>query len=372
MLHLSWTLWTLLLGSAWAGWSFAPMPIGDYSTDHGVGYGGVVLANWSPVEDEPPKLSTGVQLMWSTGTFRDHWLKADWRIDERWRMEGVAGRRAWNFTPYYGEGNARLEAEASEHRYHYEIDGARVLLNLRRRLRGDFEVFTTGFLRTARIGTYEGSLLAEEALEGGLDEGLYTSLALGLLYDSRDRLPSPGRGHLAELSVRGSHPWIGSDWTGGGVNLTERVYLSLAEPLVWASRVTLDVRWGETPFFASHILGGSQWSTLGGPWLLRGFPEGRFRGDAAAVGSTELRWLVHTISIRKHTLGLMPTPFVDAGRVVVWGEDVPPWTVRGDVGLGARFVWDEEMVLRIDTAVGLETGAREPSLGVWFMFDQPF
>ena len=45
-----------------ATWSLVPLPIADYSSDHGFGYGGVAQAVWRPVEEEPPKLTVGVQL----------------------------------------------------------------------------------------------------------------------------------------------------------------------------------------------------------------------------------------------------------------------------------------------------------------------
>ena len=357
---------------AQAGWSFAPLPILDYSSDHGFGYGGVAQAVWRPIEEEPPKLTVGVQLMWTTRAYRDHWLKLDWRINDTWRVEGVGGFRAWDYAPYFGEGHAPIELDPEETRYAYCITGARVLLNVRRRLSGPFEFFATGFLRTAEINAWPGSVLEDQ---GSFEDGRYLSLAAGLLVDSRDALPSPTAGHLAELSVRASHPWLGSEFAGGGVNLTERVYLSRSEALVWASKATLDLRWGETPFFASHILGGSQWTALGGPWMLRGYPEGRFRGDGALLVSTELRWTVHTLHLRGHSVGLMPTPFVDAGRVWQWDKRQVSALPAVNGGLGARFVWDEDIVLRIDTAVGverLETGQLGPSFGIWTMMDHPF
>lgn len=359
----------LLLGAAWAGWTLTPMPIGDYSSDHGWGYGGFAQALRTPPGQDEETLRLGLQLFWSTGDFRDHWLKVDWTTSDTWRVEGVVGRRSWDFQPYFGVGTGPLQAQVPENHYATVLRGERVLLNLRRRLVGPWDLFGTAFLATGRVELYPDSLLQVQ----GADEGRYTALALGLILDSRDQLPSPSSGHLAELSVRGASPWIGSQWSTVGINLTERSFLSLSDSLVLATRVGLDLRWGETPFFVSHVVGGSQWATLGGPWLLRGYPEGRFRGDGALTLSPELRWLVHTVGVRGHTLGLMPTPFAEVAYVVVW-ED-PSQEPVGNVGFGARFVWDEELLLRLDFGLGWEDyddGSREPSLGIWFMFDQPF
>ena len=142
---------------------------------------------------------------------------------------------------------------------------------------------------------------------------------------------------------------------------------------MFASQIVADVRFGEEPFFMAHILGGSRWLALGGPDLLRGFPEGRFRGDGALVVAEELRWTAHVLNIRGHSLGLAPTPFFEVGRVWLRGEDDPWWHVHGDAGLGLRFIWDEDLVIRWDTAIGLEEyDELSPVLGMWFMFDHPF
>ncbi|MCP4804199.1 MAG: hypothetical protein GY884_02540 [Proteobacteria bacterium] len=345
------------------------MPIGDYSTDHGVGFGGVVQAVRRVDGEEGYRLKLGAQLMWSTGTFRDHWLKVNWRPDELWRVEAVAGRRAWRYAPYFGVGNAAVESGVPREFHTYEIDGARALVSVKRSLGGDWAVFGTGFLRTARITPNADSLLVTD----GVASGRYVSLAIGVVQDSRNDLLSPTDGRHSELSVRGSNPLTSSQTIGGGLNLTERVYVPVRPRLVLATRASIDVWWGDTPFFVQHVLGGSQWATLGGPWVLRGYPEGRFRGDAAGLFSQEWRWSVAEVGVRGHRLTLMPTPFYELARIESWSED-EPYRVWGDVGFGARFGWDDDMLLRIDTAVGREvttTGA-EPSLGIWFMFDHPF
>lgn len=362
-------MWTLLLGQAAAGWQVAPMPIGDYSTDHGVGFGGFVQAVRRVEGDDGYRLKLGAQLMWSTGTFRDHWLRADWLPDPAWQIQATLGRRAWRFAPYFGVGNAPIAAGVDRTVHAYEIDGARALVSVSRQLDGHWAVFGSGFLRTARITPYADSLLAAD----GVDQGRYVSLALGLAYDNRDDRVHPTEGRWSEASIRGANPLTLSQFHGGGLNVTERVFVSVGERVVLATRASIDVWWGEVPFFAQHVLGGSQWATLGGPWVLRGYPEGRFRGDHAALVSQEWRTTPHTLHVRGHTLALMPTPFYEVGRVGVRDED-EPLRVWGDVGFGARFLWDRDMLLRIDTAVGREltTEGATPSLGIWFMFDHPF
>ena len=366
----------LLVATAVAGdWSFTPLPIGDYSSDHGVGYGGYLqVVRRAEPEAEAYQLRLGLQLFWSTGRYRNHWLKADAPSigGGPWSVEGEAGWEAWEFAPYFGRGNGVvLEVEAPELRYAYDIDGGYGILSLRRDLVGAWDVFATGVYRRAWVRPYADSLLDEEA-PFGVDGGHAGRLGLGLIHDTRVGSPDPRSGHATELSVRlgrglGVHTL--------GLTAVDRRFLSLSDGLVLATQALVDLRLGEEPFFISHVAGGSRWLALGGPDLLRGYPEGRFRGDGAVVAAAELRWTCWVLGLRGHSLALVPSPFVEIGRVVRYGEG-DPWThLQPDVGLGQRFVWDEELVVRWDMAVGrevLEDGTLEPTVGIWFMFDHAF
>ena len=347
---------------AWAGWSVIPMPAFDYSTDHGFGYGGIVLAVRRLEDEEAYRLKLTSQVFWSTGTFRDHWVRADWNPPNAWRVEGVAGRRAWDLAPYFGFGDAPLAASQDSALYTYAIDGARSLVSVRRQVQGPWELFATAFLRTAAVSAEAGSKLDQD----GLESGVFVSLGLGVLVDTRDNPANPSSGQLSELSVRGHAQ-------GWGVNLTGRHFWSPHERLTLANRSTVDLHGGETPFYVEHILGGTQWLTMGGPWGLRAFPEGRFRADGLVMLSPELRWKAWTVHPRgKHELTLMPTPFADLAWLVVY-DDLGP-SVRANGGLGTRLVWNEDMVMRVDVGLGREKTVTGPerSLGVWFMFDHPF
>lgn len=369
-----------LLSTAWAGdWSWAPMPIGDYSTDHGFGYGGYVLAvRRAEPDDEDYTLRLGLQLFWSTGKYRNHWLQVEAPsiAGSGWSLEAEAGWEAWEFAPYYGHGNAVEVLRDADPLYNtYDIASGYALSNVRRDLFGDWDAFATLLYRPARVSPRpETRLSADQPI--GMWGGRVTRVGVGVLHDTRSGLPSPHGGHASELSVRSSQPWLGSEFQSFGVTAADRRYRRLGvESLVVATQLIGDVQLGEDPFFMSHVLGGSRWLTLGGPDLLRGFPQGRFRGDAAAVAAVELRWTVHRLGVRDHTLDLVPVPFAESGRVWARGEQDVWWHVHADAGLGLRFVWDEDLVIRWDTAVGLEEyadGSRGPVLGMWFMFDHPF
>jgi len=104
-----------------------------------------------------------------------------------------------------------------------------------------------------------------------------------------------------------------------------RVYLSLGEPsdITLALRVQAEKIYGSFPFYEAAFIGGSG--------SLRGFNRERFAGDAAVVGSAELRFSLFRMKF------LVPTEvglFVlgDAGRV--WVDGDTPGSLHTDAGGG--------------------------------------
>ena len=153
----------------------------------------------------------------------------------------------------------------------------------------------------------------------------------GLRLDTRDRPQAASRGVL--FSVGGSVYPAALDVTStfGEGHAEVATYLSAAIPL----RPTLAVRvagkrvWGPYPLHEAAYVGGSS--------TVRGFPEHRFAGDAAAFGNAELR-----LSIAKFFL-LLPNELgvfglADAGRVFVSGQTSDRWHAAAGGGLWIAFL----------------------------------
>jgi len=153
----------------------------------------------------------------------------------------------------------------------------------------------------------------------------------GLRLDTRDRPQAASRGVL--FSVGGSVYPAALDVTStfGEGHAEAATYLSAAIPL----RPTLAVRvagkrvWGPYPLHEAAYVGGSS--------TVRGFPEHRFAGDAAAFGNAELR-----LSIAKFFL-LLPNELgvfglADAGRVFVSGQTSDRWHAAAGGGLWIAFL----------------------------------
>jgi hypothetical protein len=379
-------------------WKVAALPLVAFSSDTGPGGGFYALYVRKNPEDPNGlwKMRLSTQLYATSRGYRDHWVKLDVPniFGSSFRWDIMAGWERWDYAPYYGYGNntdrippADIEAqfgeEALKQYYYYKLDGAKVLTNLRRNLGGDFDLFMNYYMRFANITPYENSLLNEEQ-PLGVGSGLYTRLSVGVMLDTRNTEPTPTKGMFSEVSVRASAPWTASVWDGAqhstyGVNLIDRRYFNLVGDgrVVLANRVIVDMRWGEDPFYMQDMLGGSQWISTGGNMAWRGYSWGRFRGDAVAIWTPELRTKVVRIGGEKHGLEIMAVPFMDLGRVWLWegeeGDEPSHLHLAG--GLGTRWIWDKDMVIRADIGFGREEfqdGTTDSNMGIYLTFDHPF
>jgi hypothetical protein len=398
-------------------WTGAGLPVANYSSDTGVGYGAfaAVVRTAPPGSDDPYLVRLALQLFWTTKQYQDHNLTFDFPsvFGSPYRIDGLVGYERWKQSNYYGPGNMtpRLPEDEvpdmgdlpQEAYYQYDVSWFRGLVNVRRQMgaKGDpWYLFGNYLLRMAAVNVYPGSLLDEQR-PVGVEGGRYGRLSVGVMYDSRDAEPSPHKGTFSELSVRLASPVLGSTWTDYGVNLTDRHWLSIDKGgrVVIATREIIDVSGGEQPFFMGHTLGGSRFIEVGGANNLRGLPNGRYRGDAFVLWTPELR-----VTALKHLpldTDILLCPFFDIGRVFVWddnktyaplSESAPergldtPLHLHYSGGLGLRIQVGSAMLVRADLAFGREEvmpacppGADcalvvkgESRTGFYLVFDHPY
>jgi hypothetical protein len=356
---------------------FLALPLVSYDSNLRLGlgaFGQVILPD--PSGETPYRANLSTQLLFTTGGYQNHFLRADLPAlgGSRWRLMVTARRIAWTRAPYYGLGPDSARSEDPEHDLWAQ---SRWLLraDARAGLPGPFEVF--GALNVQREGVSadpNARLSQEQPL--GFDGGRLVWLGAGVIYEGRDNEVNPRRGLAADLSFRVSSPWLGSDWAYQGVNLGVRGAVPLGDRVVWASNLIVDARFGEEPFFTmSSFAGLSRGGVLGGRWTLRGLPEERLRGDGVALTQHELRVTVIEHTVRGAPWAWSLVPFVDVGQVWLW-DAPPPETLALGAGLGLRLVAKELLVLRVDVARSVDTYAeaptRRPSTQVLVLSEHPF
>lgn len=264
---------------------------------------------------------------------------------DRWRH---AGELTWSRFPdlFYGIGNATRAADEER----FTLESRRVLVDLR---------------RAVARGLYLGGMAAaqrsimREVAPGILDTGGVagsrgaTLVAVGAVavLDRRDHLFTPTRGLFATLLTRLATPAFGSDVRYLRSELDVRQYAQLAGGVV-ASQALVTVIDGDAPFFDLAV--------LGGPSVLRGYYEGRYRDNSRAVAQVEYRRHVW------RRLGV--AAFGGAGQVAHATQDfgLDRFHVSGGAGLRLLVSRADRVNARIDLGVGRGSG------GVYFGFGEAF
>ena len=241
------------------------------------------------------------------------------------------------FEPYYGEGIRTKEADRED------LSATRVTVNYKiQRRRHDnifYGVFGQILFRTERPE------LNKDKKEKFPSEFLLNLKAI-LGYDSRDSWKDPKSGQFAKLSF-GCAPRLGHGSSFCLGDLDARSWLTFYS---W----TLALRgFAGSSFFAKASY--SLAYALGGPKVLRGFSENRFRGDKVYFGQAELRrplWLGAEGSRWREFLS--GAVFAEIGETAEYGEGLFQ-DFRWDYGLGLRLGIPPSFKIKLRADLGFST-----------------
>ena len=203
-----------------------------------------------------------------------------------------------------------------------------------------FVVFSVGTRSTIRVGPILKYVSTDNrpdrfiATLGNLyGTGNFGEIGGGLTFqvDTRDRINAATRGFLFEV---GGTVWPAVwdvDSTFGEVHGVASTYLTARAPLdpTLAIRVGGRKLWGQYPYFEAAFIGGAHTVRLG--------RVNRYAGDAAAYGSTELRFsLTRVTLLLPADLGLFG--LADVGRVFLEGESSDKWHTAFGGGISLAYL----------------------------------
>ncbi len=240
------------------------------------------------------------------------------------------------------------------------------------------------------VPTADGDLTADISLEAshrnlapGIQEGVPSTtdshteltsasdginilwIGAGVRWDVRDSESSPYHGGTVAFDVDLA-PLASERRTGGIATLSGVFVQALPAPFHDSGAVGLAIRgaeenpptdtlafgcfiksaWGDLPFQELPALGGSD--------TLRGYLADRFTDQAAWHAAAEWRlWVVPrgvrlSDKVRIQRIGL--APFVDVGSVADKLANLATSDIRHSVGLGIRFMWERDLIFRLDVA----------------------
>jgi outer membrane protein assembly factor BamA len=388
------------------------LPILNFNTDEGLGYGAIVqVVDRADGSYEPYRYSVLAQFFQTTRQVASHLLNFDAPrfLETPWRLGLDLAYSRTRFAPYYGVGNtARLSSELSDcadrealkadpdlcpgnpdfrglRYYTYDHQSLpRVRLNMRRELSDSWRLFMGYRLRIDRLltrysaeelGQRGDSKLHEDAAAGVLEpyEGPLASrlsertseLIAGIQYDTRDTESGPTTGMFHELSARGGAGLLGSQFNYWGATLHARLFHPVVpgyRRLVASWRGLFDVMGGEVPISLLPYYGGLEGKDgHGGVYSARGILLRRYQGPAKLLLNGELRWSPFTLEPWGQQFDFTFAGFVDTGRVWSNLRFSEGGGLKTSVGGGLRFGWNREFVVRMDYGVGIT----EPSTGFY-------
>ena len=324
------------------GLKFGALPILDYGSDEGWGFGAhFKLTQFGDGTQKPFLFSIEGNAFATTGGIQSHWLALDIpRLGgSPYRLTLRVGYERAKFQPYYGVGNGSVRDENADNCsdaalepqlpgppnvcpavppdpanpafrgkrfYQYDVETfPGVQLTVLRPITGPWSVFAGyqfqvfGFqplYRPDDLGQDTGSQLSIDAQRGLLVgwngqpipgdpyhrfKQRYGELSAGVRFDTRDNEFAPTRGMFHELSVRGAAHAFGGESNVVGANITLRLYQRPIPDywrLVLAIRLLADVASNGLPFYEMPATGGIS-------------EDGQLNGPDALGGRSSIRGL---------------------------------------------------------------------------------
>jgi outer membrane protein assembly factor BamA len=167
-----------------------------------------------------------------------------------------------------------------------------------------------------------------------------------ILLDSRNNVYAPKKGWQVATDYTINAAWTGSDSLFSTLRSYANWYVSLSKKTVFAARISATVGIGAVPFTGQHTVGGRD---------IRGYSDGKYRGNQVYAAQTELRWNFYR---RWGTV-------VFAG--VAFTEKPSSGALPG-VGLGIRFL----AIRAQNINIGVDGALGKGDSGIYFRINEAF
>jgi outer membrane protein assembly factor BamA len=123
---------------------------------------------------------------------------------------------------------------------------------------------------------------SETEFETGIDSITNANgIGVSFLFDTRDNVYYPTKGWQSGASYLANTEWMGSDEKFHSIRAYVNFYWKINKKSILASRGSIFAGLGDVPFTAQHSIGGKD---------IRGYSDGKYRGDQAYAIQTEYRW----------------------------------------------------------------------------------
>ncbi|MCP4215285.1 MAG: BamA/TamA family outer membrane protein [bacterium] len=202
-----------------------------------------------------------------------------------------------------------------------------------------------------KVVEFEAGRQLDSAVVPGASSGTISGLYLAASRDTRDNIYFPMKGEFFEFEAGIYNKIIGSEFNFGSINVNLRKYFTVFSSHVFALQAVARVRSGTVPL--------GNFAKLGGPFLMRGYYEGRFQDKNLTAFQAEYRlplfWRIGAVAFAG--LGNVSDTF--AGT-----KNLTP-----SYGVGLRFLFDkkEKIWIRMDLGFG-----QDGNSGIYFSIFEAF
>ncbi|MEM9528559.1 MAG: BamA/TamA family outer membrane protein [Bacteroidota bacterium] len=316
---------------------FSPVAYYEPNTSLGLGFGAKFL--FKPKGAGLETRTSNIPVAFSYTLNNQLFLSSGYTIffpKEQWLVRGNLDYKDFPQS-YYGIGNRTNEDDRLEIGYQQLLVEPLLLRRV-----GDKELFIGGGFRYNRFYNTEleaavGELPAGISLQDSLGS-TSVGVELAVTFDDRDNVLNARRGVFAEFTQGFYGRALGGTNAFQLSKLDLRQYEALGPRQLVATNFFARYAWNDAPV--------QELSSLGGPTLLRGFLEGRFRDRLALFLQAEYRW--QTWKRAGFVL------FAGTGQVAPTASELTLSDLRYSVGTGVRIliVPSENLNLRMDYAFG--------------------
>ena len=314
------------------------LPLIFFTPETSWGFGAAGFYSWRFADERTDSRPSQIQLG-GAYTLEDQLLLylpfQLWWADEKYSAFGELGYYKYNYF-FFGVGN-EIDPDYEEL---YGVDYPRLRLTFMRR-------FLPGLYAGLRITAddfkitevQEGGLLAELSIPGSRG-GRNSGLGLILNYDTRDNIFSTHQGFYGEFTIDQHDEIFASDFDYRRLRLDIRQFFKLSKNDILATQFYSESIYGEAPFLSQAFIGGNQ--------RMRGFYEGRYRDNHAALVQLEYR--------RNLPWRFGAVAFAGMGAVANEYSHFEMNYLRYTYGGGLRFALNEADRIHIRFDVGMGNG----------------
>jgi outer membrane protein assembly factor BamA len=249
---------------------------------------------------------------------------------DRWRIKAGVGDVNINFQFYYEDPSVSV-GDFVDYSTKANFATVQVQRHIIRRLYAG--------LTGAYIGSETKFILDETLGRDSIKTSSLNNIGYIISNDSRNNVNYPSKGMFLNFKNQFYREWTGSDYgfTRFMINYNQFFRLTQGDTKILAVRAACNISTGDVPFEAQTVVGNDD---------IRGYSQGRYRGDQVYTLQAEYRWSFHK------RFGMVG--FAGIASAVDHFKEVFETSLLPGIGAGLRFrmIPSEKINIGIDAALG--------------------